>query len=168
MSTSARAIASRICNLIPAIERAVSSELRRSSPYVTPSHLGLLAALARGPASLSRLSEMLAVSLPTMSNSVTTFVERGWVKRDQSEEDRRFIKIELTAKGRKALVDIRRRAELLLTARLAPLPPAKRKEVNVALKVLQEAFQPKVEDAADCTLTRTSRSRTNPRRSGRR
>jgi DNA-binding MarR family transcriptional regulator len=110
MSLSARTIASQILDLMPLIERAVSSELRHGRQYVTPSHLGLLAALARGPHTLSGLSEILAVSLPTMSNSVTIFVERGWAKRKQAVDDRRFIKIELTAKGWRMLVDIRHRA----------------------------------------------------------
>ena len=163
MPPSARSIASQILDLVPLIERAVSSELRRGSQYVTPSHLGLLAALARGPSTLSGLSEVLAVSLPTMSNSVTTFVERGWVKRKQAADDRRFVNIELTAKGWKALIDIRHRAELLLTNQLAPLPAAKREEVTAALKILQETFQRKIGDAARRTVVKSNGAM--PRRS---
>ena len=168
MPPSARAIASQILDLMPLIERAVSSELRRGSQYITPSHLGLLAALARGPSTLSGLSEILGVSLPTMSNSVTTFVKRGWVKRKQAADDRRFIKIELTTKGWKAAADIRNRVELLLATVLAPLPPARRKEIKAALKILQETFQYKTEDTANGTLTKTSSVRTNRARSRRR
>jgi DNA-binding MarR family transcriptional regulator len=141
---------------MPMIERAVSSELRRGSQYVTPSHLGSLAALARGPSTLSGLSEILAVSLPTMSNSVTTFVKRGWVKRKQATDDRRFIRVELTEKGWKALADIRNRVELVLTALLSPLPPARREELKTALKTLQEAFQYKAGDAIDGPLLKTN------------
>ncbi len=166
MSASARALASQFCDLMPVIERAVSSELRRGSQYVTPSHLQLLAALARGPSSLSGLSEIMAVSLPTMSNSVTTFVERGWVKRTQSADDRRYIKVELTDKGGKALVDIRKRVELLFTAQFEPLPPAKREELKVALKVLQETFQPKLGDAENGSTQKKRSSRISPKRPG--
>ncbi len=167
MSLSARAIASQILDLMPLIERAVSSELRRGRHYVTPSHLGLLAALARGPSTLSRLSEILAVSLPTMSNSVTTFVERGWAKREQDADDRRFIRIELTVKGWKALEDIRQRVELLLTAQLAPLPATRREELKTALDILQEIFQNKTEDTTGNASLKTNGTRTNRLRSGR-
>jgi len=164
MSLSARAIASQFCDLMPIIERAVSSELRRGSQYVTPSHLQLLAALARGPSSLSGLSEITAVSLPTMSNAVTTFVERGWVIRTQSANDRRYIEVELTQKGWKALADIRKRVELLFAAHFAPLMPTKRKELEAALEILQEAFQ----GASNGNSRKASGSRTNRVRSGRR
>lgn len=146
MPPSARKIAIQICDLMPLIERAVSSELRRSRQYVTPSHLVILAALTKGPYTLSRLSEISAVSLPTMSNSVTTLVKRGWVKRRQSAGDRRFIEVELTTTGRKALVDIRRRVELYFTAQFSSLQPAKRAELPSALKILLETFQNKAGD----------------------
>ncbi len=162
MSSSARAIASQFCDLMPVIERTVSSELRRGSQYVTPSHLQLLTALVQGPSSLSGLSEVMAVSLPTMSNSVTTFVERGWVKRTQSADDRRYIKVELTDKGLKALVDIRKRVELLFTTQFEHLPPAKRDELKVAFKILQETFQPKVGEANNGNIIKKRGSQKRP------
>jgi DNA-binding MarR family transcriptional regulator len=168
MPPSARAIACKICDLMPLIERAISSELRRGNQYVTPSHLGLLAALVRGPFTLSGLSEILAVSLPTMSNSITTFVERGWVKRKRSAYDRRFIEIELTRKGREALGDIRKRVKLLLTAQLASLPPSKRQELKIALKTLLQTFQYKAENSAGSSLTKANGARPSRVRRGRR
>jgi len=168
MSFSARAIASQFCDLMPIIERAVSSELRRGNQYVTPSHLQLLAALARGPSSLSGLSEIMAVSLPTMSNSVTTFVERGWVKRTQSANDRRYVKVELTEKGWKALVDIRKRVEMLFTAHFASLPATKREDLKGALKILQEIFRRKLGDAGNGIPKKTGISPVLPKRTSRR
>jgi DNA-binding MarR family transcriptional regulator len=162
MSSSARAIASQFCDLMPVIERTVSSELRRGSQYVTPSHLQLLTALVQGPSSLSGLSEVMAVSLPTMSNAVTTFVERGWVKRTQSADDRRYIKVELTDKGSKALVDIRRRVELLFSAQFEHLPPAKREELKTAFKILHETFQPKHGEANNGSTIKKRSSQKRP------
>jgi DNA-binding MarR family transcriptional regulator len=143
MTPSARTIAIQICDLMPLIERAVSSELRRSSQYVNPSHLAILAALAQDSCTLSGLSEISAVSLPTMSNSVTTLVKRGWVRRKKSTVDRRFIKIELTSKGRRALVEIRKRIEQFLTAQIAHLQPDQRAELRPALMILLETFKNK-------------------------
>jgi DNA-binding MarR family transcriptional regulator len=143
MTPSARTIAIQICDLMPLIERAVSSELRRSRQYVNPSHLVILAALVRGPCTLSGLSEISAVSLPTMSHSVNTLVKRGWVRRKKSTEDRRFIKIELTSKGWKALVEIRKRIERFLTAQIAHLQPDQRAELRPALRILLETFKNK-------------------------
>jgi DNA-binding MarR family transcriptional regulator len=143
MSSTPRKIARQIVQSVPMIMRIVASELRRGNQYMTPSHLGVLATLAKRPFSLSELSKILAVSLPTMSNSITTFVERGLVKRRQVPRDRRYVTIELTAAGRRTLEDIRHRAELRLAVQLAPLPKAKREELRVALTILQEIFQHK-------------------------
>lgn len=97
----------------------------------------------QSPCTLSSLSEISAVSLPTMSNSVTTLVKRGWVRRKRSTDDRRFIKIELTSKGRKALVEIRDRIERFLTAQIAHLQPDQRAELRPALMLLLETFKNK-------------------------
>ena len=143
MPPSARTIAIQICNLMPLIERAVSSELRQSRQKVTPSHLVILTALTQGPSTLSGLSEISAVSLPTMSNSVTTLVKRGWIKRKQSAGDRRFIEVTLTSKGHKVLVDIRNRVECFFTTQFSTLQPTTRTELESALKILLDIFQNK-------------------------
>jgi DNA-binding MarR family transcriptional regulator len=167
MPPSARTIAIQICDLMPLIERAVSSELRRSRQYVTPSHLVILTALVRGSASLSSLSEISAVSLPTMSNSVSTLVKRGWVKRKQSAGDRRYIEVALTSKGRKVLLDIRKRIELFLAAQVAPLQPAKRTELKSALKILLDIFLNKTGDSTNGARVKLSGAGTGrPRNKG--
>jgi DNA-binding MarR family transcriptional regulator len=153
---SSRAIAVKILKLMPAIMRTVGSELRRDNPYLTPSHLGVLGILSQRPCSLSQLSEILAVSLPTMSNSVSTFVKRGWVKRKHAADDRRFIRIELTAAGRKRLEDVLDRVELRLTAQLAPLPKAKRQGVDAALTLLQGIYELDVATENRSTVVKTN------------
>jgi DNA-binding MarR family transcriptional regulator len=168
MPPSARKIAIQICDLMPLIERAVSSELRHSRQYVTPSHLVILAALAQKPFTLSGLSEISAVSLPTMSNSVTTLVRRGWVKRKQSSGDRRFIEVELTSKGMKALVDIRKRVEFFFTAQFSPLQPAKRAELQSALKILLTTFRNKAVDGLNSARKKSSDNKTGGARTIRR
>jgi DNA-binding MarR family transcriptional regulator len=57
------------------------------------------------------LAERLGgLSLPTLSRSVDSLVQRGYVKRAEDAEDRRIKRLRLTAKGRKTidrLVEIR-------------------------------------------------------------
>ncbi|WP_405109109.1 MarR family transcriptional regulator [Paenibacillus sp. FSL K6-1217] len=48
---------------------------------------------------VSRLSELLQVSRPTASQTVSTLEEKGYIERVMSETDRRVIYICLTAKG---------------------------------------------------------------------
>lgn len=50
--------------------------------------------------SLSELAEQLAVSLPTVSDSVKALENKGYVKKQTDTNDKRAVGISLTAKGR--------------------------------------------------------------------
>ena len=45
---------------------------------------------------MSELARAQAVSLPTMSNSISAMVERGWVRREAPDGDRRVVMIDVT------------------------------------------------------------------------
>src|SRR5450631_2902530 len=47
-----------------------------------------------------RLGQALDVSAPNMAVTLDRMVERGWIERVRSTEDRRAVQIHLTAKGR--------------------------------------------------------------------
>ena len=63
--------------------RTVAAELRAAGELPAPAHFGLLSMLASQSTALT-LTELAArqgVSLPTMSNTVSAMVGRGWVRR---------------------------------------------------------------------------------------
>ncbi len=70
---------------------------------------------------LSDLASLQGVSLPTMSNSISAMVERGWVRREAPDGDRRVVMIDVTPTGRAALerVSSRRRSASGRPARAA-------------------------------------------------
>jgi DNA-binding MarR family transcriptional regulator len=89
---------------------------------------------------LSDLASLQGVSLPTMSNSISAMVERGWVKREAPDGDRRIVMIDVTPTGRAALERVSRAAEAHLADVLAPLDlPARRRLVG-GLGVLRKVF----------------------------
>ena len=61
--------------------RTVAAELRAAGELPAPAHFGLLTMLGNQPRTLTELALLQGVSLPTMSNSISTLVQRGWVKR---------------------------------------------------------------------------------------
>ncbi len=85
-------------------------------------------ALAGHSCNLSELALRQAVSLPTMSNSISVLVERGWVKRVPSPDDRRRVVLELTSEGRVVLCQMQGQAE----ARVAELDGSRCRLVTVA------------------------------------
>src|SRR5258708_5717963 len=108
----ARESARDILEIIPQVMRTVAAELRAAGELPAPGHFGLLSVLSERPRMLTDLASLHGVSLPTMSNSVSAMVERGWVRRTAPpERDRRIAIIEVTSTGRAALERVARAAE---------------------------------------------------------
>src|SRR6516165_4767422 len=85
----ARETARDILEIIPLVMRTVAAELRAAGEMPAPAHFGLLSILSIRPRMLSDLASLQGVSLPTMSNSISAMVERGWVRREAPDGDRR-------------------------------------------------------------------------------
>lgn len=137
---SANAIARQIMEIIPHAMRAMKSEMRHIHAPMMPGHFRLLGMLSHCCWTLKELADKQGVSAPTMSNTITTLEERGWVTRTRSAEDRRAVTIQMTEKGRMALEETHQRAESHLAALLEPLDNAEREVLSQGLKVLRQVF----------------------------
>jgi len=140
MVVSTQTIARQLLRTIPLVMCTLASEMRRTGYTPARGHFRLLSILAERPHHLSELAGKQAVSLPTMSSSITTLVERGWVKRVRDPRDRRMVSVELTPAGWAVLDDIRRQVEKHVTELLTPLSPAERERLSAGLEVLYTAF----------------------------
>jgi len=138
----ARESARELLEIVPLVMRTLAAELRAAGELPAPAHFALLASLAERPRSLTELATLRGVSLPTMSNSVTALVERGWVRRGSPEGDRRTVLIEVTAVGRAALERVSRSAEAHIADVLAPLDAVSRRRLLGGLGILRRVFGP--------------------------
>ncbi len=138
--TLARDAAKDVLAIIPLVMRTVAAELRAAGELPLPAHFALLSMLAQQPRSLSELAALRGVSLPTMSNSVSALLQRGWVRRTPSPEDRRVLIVEVTAAGRAAVERVGRAAEARLAEILAPLDRASARRLQAGLAVLRTVF----------------------------
>ena len=120
--------------------RTVAAELRAAGELPAPAHFGLLMLISAQPRSMSELAALQGVSLPTMSNSITAMVGRGWVRRRAPPGDRRVAIVEATTTGRAALERVARSAELHLAEVLAPLDAGSRRRLQGGLNVLRRLF----------------------------
>jgi DNA-binding MarR family transcriptional regulator len=136
----ARETAREILKIIPLVMRTVAAELRAAGELPAPAHFGLLSILIERPRMLSELASIQGVSLPTMSSSISSMVDRGWVRRGADGEDRRVAIIEVTATGRAALERVARCAEGHLAEVLAPLDLTSRRRLQGGLSVLRKVF----------------------------
>lgn len=140
MDVGARRVASEILEVIPLVTRRVSADLRKSEPSTKLAYLGLLGIVVRRPRSLSELSEFQGVSMPTMSKTITTIENLGWVVRNRSESDRRVVMVEPTPAGRAALKQVYDRAIGPISEALGSLTETQRQKLSSGLEILREAF----------------------------
>ncbi len=136
----ARETAREILQIIPLVMRTVAAELRSAGELPAPAHFGLLSVLSERPRMLTDLASLQGVSLPTMSNSISAMVERGWVRRAAPEKDRRVVMIEVTTTGRAALERVAKCAETHLADVLAPLDLPSRRRLQGGLGILRKVF----------------------------
>lgn len=136
----ARDAARAVLKIVPLVMRTVAAELRAAGELPAPAHFGLLTMLSAQPRTLTELASLQGVSLPTMSNSISAMVQRGWVKRTSPVRDRRVVIIEVTATGGAALERVGRCAESHLADVLLPLNAAAGRRLKDGLGVLREVF----------------------------
>ena len=56
--------------------------------------------------SMGELSSLYSVSVSTMTSVVDRLFQNGMLKREQDENDRRIVRVSLTAKGKKILIKL--------------------------------------------------------------
>jgi DNA-binding MarR family transcriptional regulator len=77
--------------------------LERACTELTLSQYRLLAMIADGAERASQIAGRLAVTKPTVSATIETLVERGLVSRAMADDDRRALRLQITAEGRAVL-----------------------------------------------------------------
>jgi DNA-binding MarR family transcriptional regulator len=159
--TEIKAVAQEVVRVIPQVMRTIGAERHFLGHTMPPAHLRLLTILASHPCNLSELAVRHAVSLPTMSNSISVLVERGWVNRVSSLDDRRQVLLELTPDGRAVLVEIKSRAEARVAEALEKLSSDDLASLSAGLAVLEQAFTfamcPRPNDPVQDKVKHTSR-----------
>jgi DNA-binding MarR family transcriptional regulator len=133
-------IAHRILQVFLPLMRIVAAEVRRTEYAVAPAHFGLLTMLNHGSSSLGELAEKQGVSLPTISNSVSTLAERGWITRSPSKRDRRVMVVELTPLGEQILADIQACVEERVMGMLAGLSQGELEQLIGSMEILDNVL----------------------------
>jgi DNA-binding MarR family transcriptional regulator len=125
---------------------------------ISSTHLHVLFLLeSEGPRAMSRLAELLDVSLPNVTGIVDRMAERGFVERDREAEDRRVVTIRSAVAGREAVEEmdqIRRRTLGSIVARLTPEQQLRALQTFTELRAAAES----VEDVAPHIHTRSATS----------
>ncbi|UUU19445.1 MarR family winged helix-turn-helix transcriptional regulator [Streptomyces sp. DSM 40750] len=129
----ARQVLDVVENLVPLWFSAVEDVTPRLSPRQV---LALRAVRHRPELNLTALAEQLGVGLPTASRLCDRLEAAGLLQRYVRLDDRREVRLVVTARGRGLLADVTERLSVRLTEALGALPQAERARVEQALRAL--------------------------------
>jgi DNA-binding MarR family transcriptional regulator len=134
--------ARRILEVVPRAMRLLREEMRQgASEGLSIPQFRVLAFLGRTPgASLSELAEFLGVAGPTASVMVQRLVERELVTRAGHPEERRRVRLGLTARGTTALERSRGRARSRVAGRIDGLSRGELETLSRGLALLEQAL----------------------------
>ena len=94
-----------------------------------------------GPSSLSALAKAEQVTPATMSKLVSDLETAGLVAKRADREDKRGLRIEVTAKGRALMEEGRKRRLALLTKRIAKLTREERAQLADAAALMMRVAE---------------------------
>lgn len=107
---------------------------------VSPGHLHLVSMLERhGGMPMSRIADVLDVSLSATTGIVDRMEERGLVERARLADDRRVVFVQVTDQGRRLLEDVEVVRGEMLRSVLAYLDPARLEALSETLVDLRRA-----------------------------
>jgi DNA-binding MarR family transcriptional regulator len=91
--------------------------------------------------SLNELADVLDLDKSTMSRTINNLVSDNLVVRETHSEDRRYITIKLTERGREVFRSIENSMEIYYKSILKSIPEDKREQVLESLKLLTDAVK---------------------------
>jgi DNA-binding MarR family transcriptional regulator len=111
-------------------------------------HFRIVTLLLEQPRTTSELAELTGAAPANISKAIAPMGRERLVTRRHDPQDRRYVHIALTAKGRAQAVAMLAAVRSEVTERLQPLGRSERKALAEALLVLARAFDPSRTTAA--------------------
>jgi DNA-binding MarR family transcriptional regulator len=139
-------LAHQTIGIVPFVMRFMAAQLRNSKYGALAGHVSILGMLALRSYTMKELAEVHMVSSPTMSSTISTLEERGWLKRERGAEDRRMVWVTITADGQAALDDMMAQTAEKIGALLDSLSEDEQALLGGGLKLLLGVFKDSFHD----------------------
>lgn len=105
---------------------------------LSPERLSILSVLAyAGPRTVTELAEIEMVSPPAISRILNSLEENGLVARERMANDRRYVRVRVTTKGKALMNEARARRLERIAAGLERLDAEQRRVLGAAVEVLE-------------------------------
>lgn len=142
-SASSAECARQVLDVVPAVMRPLRQQMRshRAAGLSIPQFRALCFVERYDGASLSAVAEHLDLSLPTVSRMINGLVERGYMQRRSSEDDRRHMSLSLRPRGQAVMKTARQATQQFLADKFRDLSAAQREALCLAMQALHQMFQ---------------------------
>ncbi|SRR5579885_2286199 len=132
--------ASQVVETVPAIMRLIRMGMRGAGADLSVSQVRVLAYLNRKPgACVSEVGEELDVTIASASVLVDRLVRRKLVRREDDHQERRRVRLMLTASGQQSLADVREHVQAFIAGILNTGEPEHLERISDGLELLQKA-----------------------------
>lgn len=140
---SAADCAREVLEVVPAVLRPIRQQMRRhrAAGLSIPQFRSLCFVERYDGASLSMVADHLDLSLPTVSRMISGLVQRGYMQRKSSEDDRRHVSLSLRPRGQAVMREARSATQKFLSQKFEALPQERREALVVAMQALREVFE---------------------------
>ncbi len=150
---SAADCAREVLEVVPAVLRPIRQQMRRhrAAGLSIPQFRSLCFVERYDGASLSMVADHLDLSLPTVSRMISGLVQRGYMQRKSSEDDRRHVSLSLRPRGQAVMREARSATQKFLSQKFEALPQERREALVVAMQALREVFEQEMPHPAEQT-----------------
>jgi DNA-binding MarR family transcriptional regulator len=118
--------------------KAVTFDAAHACSLGSPERARMLWSLKAGPVRAGRLAQVTRLSPSAISETVEGLERDRLVRRESDDEDRRAVRVVLTAEGRRDLQHFEQACAAAIAERLAPLSAAQRQRIRAAFNDLRE------------------------------
>ncbi len=139
-----QAVIDRFWESIPLTWNQVRGHLRSIASQnfeMSVEQFRILRHIRNGCNSVSELAVAKQISRPAVSQAVELLVQQGYIARQQSREDRRCVKLELTLSGNAILTNIFDHNSQWMVEKLRELSPEQLNNLLSGLEILKTTFQ---------------------------
>ncbi len=118
---------------------AISSLAAERVDITLPQYRVLVVLAMDGPQQVAALSKVLDVYSSTITRLCDRLVAKGLIERTTESSDRREVVLSLTRRGRAVVERVTRRRHDRIAAIIDAIPPARRRELVLALRTFSDA-----------------------------
>lgn len=142
MDISAENCAAELMDTVPMVMRFIRTEMRKQrGAELSVPQFRTLVFIDRNPeTSLVSVANHLGLTPPSVSVLVDSLVERSFVDKRPSRDDRRKINLSLLEKGKRILVSAQKAAHQRLAEKIQTITSPERQTIHQAMEILRKTY----------------------------